>query len=181
MRYEVVFTMSRLATETEWTESIRLVTAWLAQEQANVPRRFEGAHIQVDENEIVAKFADSEDLRIERAGTTPIWSARAGSAASARLLAGVLLCVHYACGAECLQVSGDASAGWQSAARALSAVWGREQVVRVLVPATMKADRLFYLDRGDNARLLRDFFRAALEVDAVALPDDGFSDTLLDD
>jgi hypothetical protein len=180
MRYEVVYTMSRPATDAEWAAATRLASAWLAQERALVPRRFDEARIEISESELVVQFADSEDLRVERAGTTPIWSARAKTVASSRLLAGVLLCLQYACSAEVLQLSSEKPGGWQAAARALTPVWEGDYEVRALVPMHIKADRLLYVASGSNASQLRDFFRAALEMEPHALPDEAFTDVPLD-
>lgn len=181
MRYEVVYTMGRPATPREWAIGSHLVKNWLDQERAAVPRRFENASIRLSDDDIVVQMPDSEDLIVERAGTTPIWSAEANTVASSRILAGVMLCMQYACSADAIQLSSEKPAGWQGAARALTPVWGGTHLVRTIAPASVKADRLFYVDHDSHAQQLRDFFRSALEMDSSVLPDDAFSDTLLEE
>ncbi len=181
MRYEVVYSMGRPATSREWAYGSHLVRTWLDQERALVPRRFENASIHLDDNEIVVQMPDSEDLIVERAGTTPIWSAEANTVASSRILAGVMLCMQYACSADAIQLSSEKPAGWQGAARALTPVWGGTHLVREIAPATVKTDRLLYVDREQHAQQLREYFRSALELDSSALPDDAFRDALLAD
>ena len=176
MRYEVVYTMSGPVTLEEWTRATQRVAAWLAQEQAAVARRFDGATIEITDEVLVVQLADSEDLRVERGGTLPIWSARAKTVASSRLLAGVLLLLQHTGSAERLQLSSDKPGGWSAAAHALAPIWGAPLTVRAMTPASVKADTLLYVDDGRNAALLRAFFRAALELDDAALPDHAFRD-----
>lgn len=180
MRYEVVYTMSRSVTTEEWSRGTQLVSAWLDQERARVPRRFDGAQVQCTDTELMVQLADSEDLRVDIACGTPIWSARAKTLASSRLLAGVLLCLQHAWGADVIQLSSERPGGWQEAALALSRVWGGDYALHSLVPTHVKADRLLYVASGRNAELSRDFFRAALELTADALPDSAFTDVVLD-
>jgi hypothetical protein len=157
-----------------------LAAAWIAQEQAAVPRRFEGATVQITPDALVVQLADSEDLRVEREGTVPIWSAEAKTVASSRVLVGVLLCLQHACTAETLQLSSEKRGGWTGAAEALTTVWGAPRALHTLTPTHVKADTLIYVPSGSNARLLREYFRAALEMDEAALPDDAFTDALLE-
>lgn len=180
MSYEVVYTMSRPVSADEWSAATRLVSAWLEQERARVPRRFEGAQVVCTDTELVVQFGDSEDLRVDIACSTPIWSARAKTVASSRLLAGVLLCLQHVWSAEVMQLSSDKPGGWQAAALALTPLWGGDHAVRSLVPTHIKADRLLYVASGRNAALSRDFFRAALEMNADALPDSAFTDVMFD-
>jgi len=181
MRYEVVYTMGRPATPHEWAYGSHLVRRWLDQEHARVPHRFEKARMYRDDYEIVVQMADSEDLIVERAGTTPIWSAEAATVASSRILAGVMLCMQYACSADAIQLSSEQPAGWQGAAHALTPVWGGTHVVRTIAPVTVQTDRLLYVDRATHAQQLREFFRSALELDRQALPDHAFRDALLEE
>lgn len=178
MRYEVVYTMSRALSAAEWGEVSALVQTWLDQRRAFAPARFEGARCQLGPDELVVQFADSEDLRVERAGGIAIWSARSRSMASHRLLAGVLLCLQRATSAAVFQLSGDRE-GWAPAAEALTTAWGGPYRVVEVRPSRIKADPLLCVDVDANRALLRAFFRDALAMDDATLPDTAFSETVL--
>lgn len=178
LRYEVVYTMARALAPDEWRDALALVQTWLDQRRAFAPARFEGATCKLDAEALLIQFADSEDLRVERAGTISIWSARSRSMASHRLLAGVLLCLQRATSAAVFQLSGDRE-GWAPAAEALATAWGDSYRVVEVRPSRVKADPLLCVDAGGNRALLRSYFRAALDLDATALPDSAFSETLL--
>jgi len=174
--YEVVYTMSRAASEEEWTEASRLVGAWLSQCDAQHPGLFEGAVIQVDGAAMHVELVGSEDLIIERAGTVHIWSARTPSVEAARVLAGVLLCVQYALTADAVQLSGSKANAWQAAASALTPVWEGEHQAWVIFPRRHKADALVYVDVGRNGQIMREYFRTHLELTEELLPDRDFKD-----
>lgn len=180
MTYEVVYTMSRPATTNEWTRGTTLVAAWLEASAREYPRLFEAADIRVGPDALIVELAGAEDLVVERAATTPIWSARTPSREAVRVLSGVLLCLQFACGANTLQLSGSKAGEWQAAAHALAPIWDGEFSARVMAPRKVKADALVYVDHGENARLLRDYFREHLELDEAALPDRDFRDHLAD-
>ena len=181
MRYEVVYTMSRAATAAEWADGTQLAAAWLAQERAAVPRRFDGATVSITDDALLVQFADSEDLRVERDGTLSIWSAEAKTVASSRLLAGVLLCLQYTWSTSVFQLSSEKRGGWRAAATALAPLWGAPHTLRTMAPTHLKADTLIYVHAGTNAAQLRDYFRDALEQTLSTLPDSAFTDTLLED
>lgn len=180
MTYEVVYTMSRVATPEEWDAATTLVRAWLDLCARHAPAWFEAADVRVSSEALIVELAGAEDLVVERAATTPIWSVRTPSPDAARVLAGVLLCLQFACGARTLQLSGSTSVAWQAAARALAPVWQGEYVARTLTPRRVKADTLVYVDHGENGRQLRDYVRAQLELDETTLPDRDFRDRLAD-
>jgi len=69
--------------------------------------------------------------------------------------------------------------GWAAAARALTPVWGAVHELRTLTPTHITADTLIYVNAGQNAQHVRAYFRAALELDALALPDDAFTEDVL--
>ncbi len=171
MRHEVVYTLSRAITDSEWAVATHAVRLWWA--------RADSGSLQVDGNEIVVQCADSEDLRVERTGGIAIWSARARTMGSAQRLAGVVLCLQYAWGAEVIQLSGNAPSAFARAASALAPIWGADHKVIQIRPATMKADPLFFVDAGGHRAQMHAFYRAALEVDVTALPDEGFTETVL--
>lgn len=169
--------MSRAASEDEWTAASRLVGTWLSQCGAQYPALFAGAAIQVDDAVIHVELAGSEDLIIERAGTVHIWSARTPSVDAVRVLAGVLLCVQHALSADAIQLSGSKANAWQSAASALTPVWGGEHQAWVIFPRRHKADALVYVDAGHNGQIMREYFRTHLELTEELLPDCDFKDT----
>jgi hypothetical protein len=175
--YEVIYTMSRAATDDEWQKASLLANTWLSRCAKEHRDLFADAIIRVDENALHVELAGSEDLIIERAGTVDIWSARTASLEATRVLAGVLLCVQYALTADAIQLSGSKAGAWQSAAGALTSVWGGDHVARVIFPRRHKADALVYVDAGSNAQIMRDYFRTHLELSADVLPDHDFKDT----
>ncbi len=175
--YEVVYTMSRAATDDEWRKASLLAGTWLSRCAKEHGDLFADAIIRVNDDTLHVELAGSEDLVIERAGTVRIWSARTPSLHAAQVLAGVLLCVQYALTADAIQLSGSKAGAWQSAAGALTPVWGGEHVARVILPRRHKADALVYVDAGSNAQIMRDYFRTHLELSADALPDQDFKDT----
>lgn len=180
-RYEVVYTMSRPVLEPEWTLATRLIGGWLEASAAAHPTVFTGATIRLDPDAVFLELRDAEDLIIERLGTTSIWSARTGSADAAQVLAGVLLCLQFACGADVMQLSGSNAGLWQAAARALTPVWGASLTARQLTPRRHRADTLVYVDHGENGRITRDYFRTHLGLDETQLPDRDFRDIVASD
>lgn len=173
--------MSRAATADEWSTACVLVGKWLALCGEAMPALFDGAIIQVNDTAIHVELAGSEDVVIECAGTVDIWSARTSSLDAARVLAGVLLAVQYALSANAIQLSGSKANAWQAAATALTAVWGEPHVARIIAPRRYKADSLVYLEHGDNARIVRDYFRTQLELSEELLPDRDFKDVAVSD
>jgi hypothetical protein len=169
MRHEVVYTLSRALTDAEWAAATALVRAWWGAPAS-------GEIAQFGNDELVLQCADSEDLRVEKAGAIAIWSARARSVRSAQRLAGVLLCLQVAWGAEVIQVSGNNAAAFSRAAAALTPVWGGTYAVIEMQPATVKADPLLFVDIGAHRAQMHAFYRAALERDADALPESAFTE-----
>lgn len=169
--------MSRAATDDEWRNASRLVSAWLSLSGKEHRDLFAGAIIRIDDNALHVELAGSEDLVMEREGTVRIWSARTASPDATRVLAGVLLCVQYALTADAIQLSGSKVGSWQAAAGALTSVWGGQHVARVIFPRRHKADALVYIDAGSNAQIMRDYFRTHLELSEDMLPDHDFKDT----
>jgi hypothetical protein len=172
MRHEVVYTLSRALTDAEWQAGTALVRTWWG-----APA--DGDVAQIRDDELVLQCADSEDLRVEKGGAIAIWSARARSVRSAQRLAGVLLALQFAWGAEVLQVSGNNASAFARAAAALTPVWGGEHVVIEIRPTTVKADPLLFVDTRGHREQMQAFYRAALERDAAALPASDFSETVL--
>ncbi|MBY0491181.1 MAG: hypothetical protein K2R93_15170 [Gemmatimonadaceae bacterium] len=172
MRHEVVYTLSRALTDAEWQAATALVERWWG-----TPA--DGDTVQITSNELVVQCADSEDLRVERGGAIAIWSARARSVRSAQRLAGVVLCLQFAWGAEVLQMSGNNLSAFSRAAAALTPVWGGAYDVVEIRPAAIKADPLLFVDAGAHRAQMHAFYRAALELDAAALPDSAFAEQRL--
>lgn len=180
MSYEVVYTMSREATPAEWEVATTLLTAWLERCSALSPALFATADIRVGPESLLVELVGAEDLVVDRNAATTIWSARTTSPDAARVLAGVLLCLQYACGGDTFQLSGSKKGEWQSAATLLSPVWGGSYPARTMAPRRFKADTLVYVDHGENAARLRSYFRTHLELEETALPDRDFRDLLAD-
>lgn len=180
MSYEVVYTMSRAASPTEWDAAMALVESWLAECRNAHPALFGDSDIAIDAESLAVDLAGSEDLIVERLATTPIWSVRTPSPEAAQVLSGVLLCLQFACTAETFQLSGSKKHRWHDAAVGLTGIWGGEFQARIMAPRKHRADSLVYVQRGENARLTRDYFRANLELDDAQLPDRDFRDVLAD-
>lgn len=172
MRHEVVYTLSRALTDAEWQAGTDLVRAWWG-----TPTDGGLAHFGTDE--LVVQCADSEDLRVEKGGAIAIWSARARTVSAAQRLAGVLLCLQVAWGADVLQVSGNNASAFGRAATALTPIWGGNFAVVEIRPTAMKADPLLFVDTNGHREQMHTFYRAALECDATALPDSAFTETRL--
>jgi hypothetical protein len=180
MSYEVVYTMSRPATPAEWEASSTLIAAWLEASAATCPALFAPATIVLGDESLTVELTGAEDLIVERLADTPIWSVRTSSTDAARVLAGVLLSLQFACTAEAFQLSGSKKNQWQQAASALTPYWGGEFQARLMAPRKHRADSLVYVDHARNAQHLRAYFRTQLELDDMLLPDRDFRDVLVD-
>lgn len=180
MSYEVVYTMSREATPAEWEVATTLLSAWLERSTALSPALFANADIRIGPESLLVDLVGAEDLVVDRNAATTIWSARTASPDAARVLAGVLLTLQFACGGDTFQLSGSKKGEWQRAATLLAPVWGGAYPARTMAPRRFKADTLVYVDHGENARLLREYFRTHLDLDEAALPDRDFRDLLAD-